>query len=201
MNTQLMDMPNACFDHGQARSLLTLTRTLKLRSPDTYQHSLRVARISYELAKAMNYSDEDCEIVYVSGLMHDIGKLLLPETILEKPTKLTLEEFKKVRKHPEWGCCMLEQIKGWEASPVPKYVLYHHERFDGKGYPYGLKAESIPEPSQIISIADAFDVMITGRTYTDSKPQDVICNEIDRNRGKQFNPKVVDVFLEMIRSE
>ena len=132
----------------------------------------------------------------ISALLHDIGKIGIPENILNKTQTLLPEEIKIIEKHPLLGSEILEPIN--EFKTVSLGVKYHHERFDGKGYPCGLKGDEIPLIAAIISVADAYDAMTSDRPYRKSLPKDTVLKEIENNKNKQFCPAVVDAFLEAV---
>jgi HD-GYP domain-containing protein (c-di-GMP phosphodiesterase class II) len=131
--------------------------------------------------------------LHYAGLFHDIGKIGVPDAILTKPERLTDEEFEIVKRHPEDGARIVGRLRSLQAI-VPA-ILYHHERWDGAGYPHALRADEIPAEASIVGLADAFDAMTTDRPYSDARPVDEAVDEIVRNRGTQFAPAAVDAFL------
>ncbi len=160
-----------------------------------------MAELSYLVAKHMRLPDKQCKEIYIGGLLHDFGKIGISDSILRKHTKLTDDEFSKVKLHPQLGYDILKQIPCFKRSSVLDIVLYHHERFDGKGYPYGLKGEKIPLAASIIAIADAFDAMISKRVYRKNQDFHSVLNEIKRNIGRQFDFTVVKAFLDFCQND
>ncbi|WP_147535803.1 HD-GYP domain-containing protein [Bacillus marasmi] len=174
-----------------------------LGSRDTYtgQHSENVAKYALMIAKKLKFSKEECNAIYIGGLLHDIGKIGISETILKKPTKLTLEEFEQIKLHPELGYNMIMHISSFAELGVLEMVRYHHERFDGKGYPAGLKGEEIPLAARILCVADSFDAMTSKRTYRNALDLSYAKAEIADNRCTQFDPYITDIFLEILENE
>jgi len=164
---------------------------------DTYTcgHSERVAYISRALARASGMPDEMCERIYLAGLLHDVGKIGVPDSILCKMGRLTAEEFEAMRRHPEIGAKILSRVR--QIQDLLPGVLYHHERIDGRGYPEGLAGENIPLMGRLICIADCFDAMTTNRTYRSALPLPVALAEVRRCAGTQFDPKFAEVFLDL----
>jgi putative nucleotidyltransferase with HDIG domain len=180
--------------HGLMMGLLhSLTSAVDAKDAYTCGHSERVALLSRHLAAEIGLSDHQVERVYMAGLLHDVGKIGVPETVLQKPGKLTPEEFEQMKKHPEIGARILQDIK--QIKDIIPGVLYHHERFDGKGYPSGLAGESIPQMGRILCLADCFDAMTSNRTYRKALPLEVALIEIRRCSGTQFDPKLAEAFL------
>ena len=137
------------------------------------------------------------KIIHIGGLLHDIGKIGLPEHILTKPGKLTDEEYALIKTHPTLGYEIIKHVKSFKDSGILDIVLYYHERYDGKGYPSGLKGEDIPLAARIVAIADTFDAMTSKRVYRDKLDLDFTLNEIRKNKGAQFDPVITDVFLSL----
>ena len=165
---------------------------------DTYTngHSSRVAEYSREIAGRAGLSADLQEEIYMIGLLHDVGKIGISDAIINKPSKLTDEEYDIIKTHPVLGEKILRNI-----TEFPKLVTgakYHHERYDGKGYPEGLSGEDIPLEARIIAVADAYDAMSSRRSYRDVLPQEKVRSEIEKGRGLQFDPVFADIMLEMI---
>ena len=159
-------------------------------------HSLRVMRYSLDIARCLQIgpdSGEWLDLQY-AAVLHDIGHLRSPDELLGKPGPLTPEEWAQLRLHPTIGYEMLRDTES--LSGTAEIIYAHHERFDGKGYPRGLKGEQIPLEARIIAVAEAFDAMTSDQTYRRALPPDVVRGEILRHRGTQFDPRVVDAFLE-----
>ena len=156
-------------------------------------YSQRVAELSRALAQRIGLPDEQCERVYLSGLLHDVGKIGVPETVLTKPGRLTEAEFDAIKKHPAIGAQILGNIK--QLQDIIPGVLYHHERWDGRGYPHQVAGDKIPLMGRIICVADSFDAMSSTRTYRPALPLETVLAEIQRCAGQQFDPQLAKVFV------
>ncbi len=176
--------------------LLALANTVDAREINGHGKSMRVAKYSAEIARRLGKSDEEQQDVYFMGLVHDIGKLVIPEKILRKPDSLTEEESEIVRQHPIIGYEILRNVS--EMPGLATGARWHHERYDGSGYPDGLMGEEIPIEARIIGIADAYDAMTSERAYASVMPPVRIIKELEKNRGIQFDPALVDILIEMI---
>ena len=177
----------------------TLAKTIDAKDAYTNGHSERVAEYSREIAKRYGYDEARQEEIYMMGLLHDVGKIGVPDTVINKPGRLTDEEFGMIKKHPIKGAEILATV-----SEMPKLVTgarWHHERFDGNGYPDGLKGEDIPEEARIIAVADAYDAMTSHRSYRDIIPQDHVKSEIEKGMGTQFDEKFARIMLDMIAED
>ncbi len=165
---------------------------------DTYTkgHSGRVAEYSREIAKRFGYSRKDQNDIYMMGLLHDVGKIGIPDTVINKPARLTDEEFDLIKNHPVMGARILKNIT--EMPRLATGARWHHERYDGNGYPDGLKEKEIPEEARIIAVADAYDAMTSRRSYRSSLDQQKVRSEIENGRGSQFDPVFADIMLRMI---
>lgn len=162
----------------------------------TNGHSQRVAEYSKEIAKRAGFSEKEQEEIYIMGLLHDIGKIGVPDAVINKPDKLSTDEFDVIKKHPIMGANILENIK--EDPNLALGAKYHHERYDGTGYPQGLAGNEIAEPAKIIAVADSYDAMSSFRSYRNMLEQESIIKEIENGRGTQFDPKYADIMLEII---
>jgi len=181
---------------GLSMGLLhSLTSAVDAKDAYTCGHSERVALLSRSLAAEAGLSEHHVERIYMAGLLHDVGKIGVPEAVLQKTGKLTDEEFDQIKKHPEIGAKILRDIK--QIEDIIPGVLHHHERYDGKGYPSGLAGESIPLMGRIICLADCFDAMTSSRTYRKALPLEVALTEIRRCSGTQFDPVLADAFLKL----
>ncbi len=183
-------------DRLNTNIIKALAYTIDAKDRYTSGHSQRVANYSRELAKRLGKSKEEQEIIYYAGLLHDVGKIRVPEEVINKPGKLTDEEFNMIKMHPVSGYHILKDI--YEDKRISSGAKYHHEKYDGTGYPNGLSGENIPEIARIIGVADAYDAMASNRSYRDALPQEVVRSEIEKGIGKQFDPKVADVMLTMM---
>ncbi len=181
--------------------ILTLAKSMDSRDTFTANHSENVAKYALEISKEMNLSEEQCENIYIGGLLHDIGKIGIPESILSKPTELSACEFENIKRHPLLGYEIVKYISAFKNSGIIDMVLYHHERYDGKGYPHGLKGEQIPLPARIIAVADSFDAIISKRVYKSEMGLEYAMNEIENNKGTQFDPQIADIFLNLLQSD
>lgn len=170
-----------------------LARAVDANSPWTAGHSERVTRLTMAIADHLHLSRQDMENLHRAALLHDVGKLGIPPSILDKPGKLTDDEFEIIKSHPAKGATILEPIKSYaELIPI---VRQHHERFDGKGYPFGLGGEAICQGARILAVADAFDAMVSDRPYRKGWSEERAITLIREGSGSQFNPRVVETFL------
>lgn len=181
------------------QAIRVFTRFFDAKDEYTYGHSQRVAKYSSMIAAKLGYSHDECRNVYYIALMHDCGKCYIPDTILKKPGRLTENEYQSIKNHTIQGAEMLKDFTAIEG--IADGAMYHHERFDGGGYPTGKKGEEIPMIGRIICVADAFDAMNSRRCYRKELSKEYIINEIVLNKGKQFDPKVVDCILELIQEK
>lgn len=172
-----------------------LARTVDAKSKWTAGHSERVADLAARIGRAMNWSKEQLEILFRSGLLHDIGKIGIPLAILDKPGKLTDEEYGTVKMHPVVSGKILEPIHVYKD--ILPLVVQHHERFDGKGYPNGLSGEEIDIGARILCVADVYDALISQRPYREGWTKEKVIDFMRENRGTMFDPNVIDVFLSM----
>ena len=176
--------------------MLSLASAIDAKDTYTKGHSVRVAQYSCELAKRMGKSKQEIENIYYIGLLHDIGKIGIPNSIINKPGKLSSEEYVVIQSHPAIGAEILGNIS--ELPDISIGAHWHHERYDGKGYPDGLKGEEIPETARIIGAADAYDAMSSRRSYRDILPQEKVREEIEKGKGTQFDPVIAGHILAMI---
>ena len=181
------------------RFTMVLANTLESRDSATQCHANRLVRMSAAIAERMGLPDDLRIAIRYGACLHDIGKVAVPDRLLRKPGPLTEDEFEVLRLHPEVGSLILENIDTWDD--VRLIVRHHHERYDGAGYPARLRGTNIPLGARIVSVVDAFDVMRTGRSYAPAKPYEVILAELQRERGHQFDPEVVDEFLDLLEVE
>lgn len=177
----------------------SLVTALESKDPYTTGHSQRVAGYAGLLADSLNLSPEEKDRIHQAAMLHDLGKIGIPDAILHKKGRLTDEEFAVIKEHEVLSAKILEPIK--EFREIIPYILHHHERFDGTGYPHGLAAGMIPLGARVIAVADVFDALVTGRDYKIAfTPQDAVA-ELKRNKGTQFDPQLVDLFTQALRSQ
>lgn len=173
-----------------------LAEAIDAKDSYTNGHSSRVAEYAREIARRFGYAEKQQEEIYMMGLLHDVGKIGIPNSVLNKPGRLTDDEFAIIKRHPVLGARILERVE-----EMPKLAIgarWHHERYDGTGYPDGLKGPEILEEARIIAVADAYDAMSSRRSYRDALPQDAVRREIESGRGTQFDPAFADIMLQMI---
>jgi HD-GYP domain-containing protein (c-di-GMP phosphodiesterase class II) len=172
-----------------------LTSAIDAKDPYTCGHSDRVARLSVALARRMGCSNDELDTIYLSGLLHDIGKIGIDDNVLRKPGALTEEELEHIKTHPELGYKILNGVK--QLDKVLPVVLHHHEAWDGAGYPAGLKAEETPMLARIVAVADSIDAMSSDRPYRKGIP-DARLDEILRNgAGRQWDPQVISAVFQV----
>ena len=173
-----------------------LAKTIDAKDKYTRGHSVRVANYSREIARRMGKSEKEQEKIYRAALLHDVGKIRIPDYIINKPGKLTDEEYAYIKLHPVSGYHILKSFS--KDQLIATGAKFHHERFDGKGYPNGLVGENTPEHARIIGVADAYDAMASNRSYRKALPQDVIRGELMAGKGTQFDPRIVEIMLAMV---
>jgi putative nucleotidyltransferase with HDIG domain len=178
-------------------TLLALSRAIEARDPHSSGHAHRVAVMAEVVAARLGWDEEDVEILRMGAALHDIGKLAIPERILRKPGPLDDDELAEIRRHPEEGARMVARHRSMQL--VVPAVLYHHERWDGSGYPVGIEGEAIPAEARILAIVDTFDAMTTDRSYRRALSEAAAVAELERCAGAQFDPEIVRVFVEAWR--
>ena len=184
-----------------AKRLFEQTATALVNAIDakdvySHGHSLRVAEYSRKIAQEMGKGEEDCEKIYYAALLHDVGKIGIADNILTKNGKLTDEEYETIKQHSKMGKQILDGISEFPYISVGAH--FHHERYDGKGYPEGLKGEEIPEVARIISVADSYDTMTSNRSYREAMPQQIVREEIVKGAGTQFDPEIAKIMQHLI---
>jgi len=160
------------------------------------QHSRGVSALCESMGKALCLPEKEIETLKTVGLLHDIGKIAIEESIFNKPGKLTEDEWKEIKRHPEIGYRLLNTVN--DMSVMAGYVLSHHEKWDGSGYPKGLKGEEIPLQSRIVAVADTYDAMTSERSYRNALPETTALEELRKNAGLQFDPELVRIFIEKV---
>ena len=188
------------YDELRIENLRSLAKSLEEKDFYTRGHSERVAEIAKKIAQRMNLSSRLVERIYIAALLHDIGKVGIPDYVLNKPTTLTKEEFEIVKQHPIKGEAILKEIGRFRFKEA-KWVRHHHERWDGKGYPDGLKGEEIPLPSRIIAVADVYEAMVSDRPYRKALSKEEAIKQLREMRGTALDPQIVDILLELIKEE
>ena len=181
------------------QTMMTLAQAIDAKDAYTKGHSTRVAIYAKKIARKLGMSAADQDTIYFTGLLHDIGKIGVPDNIINKPGKLTDEEFAMIKRHPEIGYDILKNIA--EIPNIEAAARWHHERIDGRGYPDGLKGDQIPKFVRIISVADSYDAMSSKRSYRDMLPQDYILGELEKGKGTQFDPEVAEAMIQLIRED
>ena len=179
-------------------TLMALTQALETRDLETQGHSDRVTSLSLTIAKEMAISSKEVQQIHWGALLHDVGKIGIPDHILRKPGPLNEEEWAVMKKHPDIGYDMLKDIQF--LQPALNIVHDHHERFDGKGYPQGLKGKDIPLAARIFSIVDSYDAMTSDRPYRKKMSSVEALNELRKCSGSQFDPEIVKIFIKKISS-
>ena len=178
------------------QTVTALSEAVDAKDRYTSGHSRRVAEYSKMIAQRMGKSIAEQEMLYRAGLLHDVGKIGVPVEIINKPGKLTDGEFDVIKNHPLTGYHILKEIS--EYGDIAVAAKYHHERYDGNGYPNGLIGKNIPESARILGVADSYDAMTSNRSYRKGLPQDIVRSEIEKGKGKQFDPEIADIMLQMI---
>ena len=195
-NMQMLEESRASKERLNDIIIQTLARTIDAKDKYTNGHSQRVAGYAREIAVRMGKPESEIKEIYYAGLLHDVGKIHVPDSIINKPSKLTNEEFGYIKLHPIAGHHILRTMK--ENPKIAQGAKWHHERYDGKGYPNGLEGEDIPEIARIIGVADAYDAMTSYRSYRDVLPQETVRKEIEQGMGTQFDPEIAKIMIKMI---
>ncbi|MCM1253464.1 MAG: diguanylate cyclase [Clostridium sp.] len=178
------------------QAITTVANTIDAKDDYTKGHSMRVAYYSEALARKIGWSEEDVQNIHYVALLHDIGKIGVPDSVLNKPFKLTNVEFELIKNHTTMGAEILKDIKMFPNVSVG--AKFHHERYDGRGYPNGLKGEEIPEVARVIGIVDSYDAMTSNRVYRKRLQDEMVKQELVKGRGTQFDPYLVDQFMELL---
>jgi putative nucleotidyltransferase with HDIG domain len=178
------------------RFTTVLAGALGSKDYETKEHSTRLVGVSDAIARHIGLAEDVRRIIRFGAYLHDIGKVVIPDELLRKRGALTPYEFSIVRRHPEVGADILADIETWKD--VRLIVRHHHEHFNGAGYPDGLRGEHIPLGARIVSVADAYDVMRSGRPYQPARSRDWILGELQRHRGRQFDPDLVDALMDVL---
>lgn len=179
-------------------TLLVLANAIELRDHYTVGHTWRVTNFTIEVAKELGWPEEKLKEVRMGGVLHDVGKIAVDDAILRKPDRLTDEEFEKIKVHPEKGAQLLRDVDF--LVPLIPYCLYHHERYDGKGYPYGLAGEEIPIEGRAVAVGDTFDALTSNRPYRKGLDPEKAIKIIEENKGTQFDPECADALIRCFRN-
>ncbi len=198
INDELKDK-NDELEKAYLDTIEILRYTVEAKDPYTRGHSDRVSEYSVLIGNKMGLDEPTIHILKIGGLFHDIGKIGIPDSILLKETKLDDEEYSQIKNHPAIGVHILGDAEIFKD--IIPMVLHHHEKYDGKGYPKGLKGEEIPLVARIAAVADSFDAMTSKRTYRNALPIDTVIAEIEKCSGTQFDPKIADVFLDILKND
>ena len=173
--------------------LTALSAAIESRDPYTRGHSVRVTTLAEAVARWLGWTEARLETLQIGGALHDIGKLTVPGRILSKPASLTADELATIRTHPVSGARLIEPINS--VRPALPYVLHHHERWDGDGYPHRLRGDAIPVEARVLAVADAFDAMTSDRPYRRALTEQDALREVERCAGNQFDPVLANAFL------
>ncbi|MHB8129591.1 MAG: PocR ligand-binding domain-containing protein [Mobilitalea sp.] len=180
----------------RGNTINTIINTLHEKNPREEEHSKRVSEICQKIGKAIGCTETEISQLKVVGLLHDIGKIAIEESILNKPGKLTIQEWDQIKKHPDIGFRILSS--SFDMLEIADWIKAHHERWDGEGYPNGISGESIPRIARIIAIADCYDAMTSQRSYREALSEEKAIYEISRNAGIQFDPEIARIFIEKV---
>jgi len=177
--------------------IAALAVAIEAKDPYTWRHSAEVSNWAAKIALQVGLSQAEIEDIKLAGIVHDVGKIHVPEDVLSKPSPLTLTEFDLVKSHASWGAKILEPLK---MTALERIVRHHHESFDGHGYPDGLKGEQIPLGARIMAVAEAFQYMVRGNHYRKPRSVEDAVAEMCRCRGTQFDPVAVNALIKLLES-
>lgn len=180
---------------AQTGTICALSLLLDLKDLKTGLHATRLAEWAVRVAERMGLPQDELRQVEVASLLHDVGKIGVPDSILLKPGPLTAEEFGVVRRHSEYGWSILNTVPGLEGTSL--LVLHHHERYDGQGYPSGLSGDAIPLGARIVSVVDTFDAMLSNRPYRSGFPAEEVFELLEPQAGAQFDPEILTSFFDI----
>jgi putative nucleotidyltransferase with HDIG domain len=183
----------------QLDTVTALVAAVEARDPYTERHSVHVSTSAGRLAERLNLSKRETEVIKTAAVLHDVGKIGIPDAILAKPGRLTADEYRVVKQHPVTGAAILQSAACLQRE-LP-LVLHHHEWWNGKGYPHGLKREEIPFGARVLQIADSIDAMLSPRSYKQAYDLDRVISELQRGRGAQFDPELADIAIEWLEDK
>ncbi|NPV53198.1 MAG: HD-GYP domain-containing protein [Firmicutes bacterium] len=178
---------------------MALSKALDARDHYTAEHSRKVAEYARAIAETMRLSPSQQKAIYLAGLLHDVGKIGIPGSYLNKPGKLSSQEWVEIQRHPLLGYEIIQDIPGLQS--IARMVLHHHERFDGQGYPHKITDGDIPLGARILCVADSFDAMTSERIYKPTMPKEVAIMELEKCAGTQFDPEVVEAFCRCLKEQ
>lgn len=184
---------------GNFEPVSELLAALLARDPATRSHLEHVNRLGKEFAETMSLSKADTQSLLLASVLHDIGKIAIPDQVLRKPGRLTRDEYDLIRRHPQIGAMLIEHIPGFKDAA--NAVLHHHERFDGRGYPFKIAGDEIPLLARIVTLIDAFSAMVMDRPYHKGMDEAEALNELKKGAGTQFDPALVRQFAHMVAKE
>lgn len=187
----------ALMDQAYLETVTVLARTIEGRDNTTFEHVERVADLAMKMAKILNWPDDHLRMLEFGARLHDIGKIIVPDQILNKPGPLNAEEWVIMKSHTVAGANILRQIKHLRGA-IP-YALYHHERWDGNGYPHGLSGREIPIEGRLMALVDVYDALSSQRPYRPPLPLAEVYDYLEQNSGKQFDPDLLPIFLNMVK--
>jgi putative two-component system response regulator len=194
-----MELQVALIDQSYLETVDVLANTIEGRDPYTHGHVERVASYAQLLAETLGWSQELLRMLAFGARLHDIGKIIVPDHILKKPGRLTPEEWKLMKEHPAAGAKILHNIKHLQATV--NYALYHHEHWDGSGYPHGLKGREIPIEGRLLAIVDVYDALTTSRPYHPARPVDEVIKYLSLRAGTHFDPDLANVFIDVLKKQ
>jgi len=189
----------ALIDQAYLETVTVLAKTIEGRDHNTYQHIERVAELTRRVAKTLNWPEDHLRTLEFGARLHDIGKIMIPDHILNKPGPLTTEEFDVVKSHTLVGAKILREINHLRGA-IP-YALYHHERWDGTGYPYGLTGRDIPLEGRVLALVDVYDALTSDRPYHPARSIQEAIKFIELQTGSHFDPDLVPIFIDLIRDD
>lgn len=197
--THLLEERATKIEKLSLQSMIAFSAAIDAKDAYTNGHSTRVAQCSKMIAEKYGKDEEQQKNIYFIALLHDVGKIGIPDQIINKPTKLSDEEYAIIKGHPAIGYNILKNIE--ELPAIAIGARFHHERYDGKGYPLGMAGQDIPEIARIIAVADAYDAMTSNRSYRELMPQEKVKEEIRKGKGTQFDPVFADIMLALIEAD
>ena len=183
----------------RANGTEALVKRLKRARPETYYHSVRVSRLSRAVGRAFGFDDARLKQLCYAAVLHDVGKILVPEAVLNRPRKPTPTELFILHKHPSFGALLASYFN--LPAELRVRTQHHHERWDGQGYPHKLGGEDIPLMARIVQVADTYDAMVSDRAYRKALSHEVAAAELRKHEGKQFDPRVIEAFLDTYPTE